>query len=96
MPDIENQPIQNNAPVLSKKDELLAKWDPSWNAYIWYGSLPDFLLKWGLLGNHAMREHMEYEYIDTDQDGTYEVMFTTRNVAFDTDEELLSKLTQIR
>jgi hypothetical protein len=96
MPDIENQSTQENTITLSRKDELLAKWDPSWNAYIWYGTLPDFLVKWGLLGNHAMREHMEYEYIDTDQDGTYEVMFTTKNVAFDTDEELLSKLQQIR
>jgi hypothetical protein len=96
MPNIENQSEQPSVPVLPTKDELLAKWDPSWNAYIWYGTLPDFLLKWGLLGNHTMREHMEYEYIDTDQDGISEVMFTTRNVAFDTDEELLSKLTQIR
>ena len=98
MPNVEIQPEHqpSSVPVLPTKDELLAKWDPSWNVYIWYGSIPDFLVKWGLLGNHAMREHMEYEYIDTDQDGTYEVMFTSKNVEFATDEELLAKLKQIR
>ena len=96
--DLEMAETQNQQEIAKQptKDELLEKWDSSWKVYIWYGSIPDFLLKWGLLENHAMREHMEYHYIDTDQDETYEVMFTTKNVEFNTDDELLSKLKQLR
>lgn len=90
--DVTNQEI----PKFPTKAELLEKWDGSWSVYIWYGSLPDFLLKWGLLDNHKIREHMLYEYIDTDADGTYEVMFTTKNVEFNVDEEFSSKIKKIR
>jgi len=99
MAELENNQQEQtvvSVPTLPTKEELLEKWDSSWGVYIWYGSIPEFLLKWGLLGNHEIREHTEYEYIDTDQDGTYEVMFTTKNVEFSTDEEFSSKIKQVR
>jgi hypothetical protein len=92
MPDNTEEQLPNNITA----DEILAKWDADLHVYIWQDSLPAFLIKWQQFGNNEHYRFVEHACLDTDANGTYEVMFGTKDQNFNTDEEFLSKVKNIR